>query len=47
MLPDDWTTTANVIREEGTWCVYRKRGKWIRGLDGGMRKFRIVFIERV
>ncbi|MCJ8736305.1 hypothetical protein PDJAM_G00258240 [Pangasius djambal] len=43
VLPDDWETTAEVIRVTGRcWVCHLEGGKKIRRLGGGMRKFRIV-----
>ncbi|KAK3559294.1 hypothetical protein QTP86_010737 [Hemibagrus guttatus] len=49
VLPDDWETTAEVIREKGErcWVCHLEGGKKIRRLGGGMRKFRIVSRGRV
>ncbi|KAK3529466.1 hypothetical protein QTP70_031161 [Hemibagrus guttatus] len=49
VLPDDWETTAEVIKEKGErcWVCHLEGGKKIRRLGGGMRKFRIVSRGRV
>ena len=48
VLPDDWMTTANVIRQTGKrgLGVCHLVGKQTRRLGGGMRKWRSIHRER-